>query len=72
MVDGVEGQFEAVGNAELVEDIVEVILYGLLADEELFADFAIAEALRDELRRFPFRGRSAAAFRGAGRLRRIS
>ena len=54
MVDGVEGEFEAVGNAEFVENIVQVILYGLFADEELFADFAVAEALGDQLNDFFF------------------
>ena len=34
-MDCIESQFEAVGNAELVKDVVQVILYGLLADEEL-------------------------------------
>jgi hypothetical protein len=42
MVDGVEGEFETVGDAQFVEDIVEMILYGLLADEELFTDLFIA------------------------------
>lgn len=33
MMDGVEGQLQPIGNAELIEDIVQVILYGLFADE---------------------------------------
>src|ERR1700730_14476049 len=45
----VERQFEAVGNAELVKDVMEVILYGLLANKELFADFLVLKALSDEL-----------------------
>ena len=45
----VEGKFQAVGDAELIENIVQVILHGLLADEKLFADFPVAKALRDEL-----------------------
>ena len=53
-MDGVEGKFQAVGNAELVEDIVQVILYGLFADEELFADFLVAVSLRDQLHDFFF------------------
>jgi hypothetical protein len=53
-MDGVEGKFEAVGNAKFVEDVVQVILYGLLADEEFFADFFVAEALGDELNDFFF------------------
>ena len=54
VVDGVEGQFEAVRDAELIEDIVEVVLYSLLADEELLADFAVAETLSHELDDFLF------------------
>ena len=53
-MDGVEGEFEAVGNAELVEDIVQVVLDGLLGDEKFFADFLVAEALGDELDDFFF------------------
>ena len=52
VVNGVQRQFEAVGDAELVEDVVQVVLNGLLGDEELFADFLVAEALRDELHDF--------------------
>jgi hypothetical protein len=33
VVDGVKRELEAVGNAQLVENIVEVILHRLLADE---------------------------------------
>src|SRR5208282_5677588 len=49
VVNGVEGELETVGHAELIENVVEVILYGLFADEELFANLAIAKALRDQL-----------------------
>ena len=54
VVDGVEGQFQAVGNAQFIEDVVQVILHGLFADEELFADFLVAVALRDKLDDFLF------------------
>jgi hypothetical protein len=47
MMDGVQGQFQAVGDAELVEDVVQVVLDGLFGDEEFFADFLVAEALGD-------------------------
>ena len=53
-MDGVEGEFEAVGDAELVEDVVEMILDGLLGDEKLFADFFVAKALGNELNDFFF------------------
>ena len=51
-MDCIESQFEAVGDAEPVKDVVQVILYGLLADEELFADFFVVKALGDELNNF--------------------
>ena len=52
MVNGVQRQFEAVGDAELVEDVMQMVFDGLFGDEELFADFLVAEALRDELHDF--------------------
>jgi hypothetical protein len=38
----VHGQFDAILNAELVEDIVEVTFDGLLADEQLLPDVRVA------------------------------
>jgi hypothetical protein len=52
VVDGVQRQLEAVGHAELVKDIVQMVLDRLLGDEKLFADFLVAKALRDELHNF--------------------
>jgi len=52
VVNGVQRQLEAVGDAELVEDVVQMVFDGLFGDEELFADFLVAEALRDELHDF--------------------
>jgi hypothetical protein len=49
VVDGEQGQFEAIGDTELLEDVVEVVLDGLLADEELFGHLFIAIALGHEL-----------------------
>jgi hypothetical protein len=43
MVDGVEREFETVGNSEFVEDVVEVV-DGLLGDEKFLADFLVTEA----------------------------
>src|SRR6266446_2337769 len=54
VVDGVQREFKAVGDAELVENIVEMVLDGLLGDEKFFADFLVAETLRDELHDFFF------------------
>src|SRR6267142_2573083 len=54
MVDGVQREFEAVGDAELVENIVEMVLDGLFGDEKFFADFLVAESLGDELHNFFF------------------
>src|ERR1700731_1162203 len=52
VVDGVESQLEAVGDAELVKNVVEMVLNGLFGDEKFFADFLVAKALRDELHDF--------------------
>ena len=49
MVDCIEREFEAVGDAEFVKNVVEMILHGLLADEESYADFLVSKALGDEL-----------------------
>jgi len=49
MVDGVEGEFEAVGDPEFVKDVMEMVLDGLLGDKKFFADFFVAETLSDEL-----------------------
>src|SRR5579863_3034719 len=54
MMDGVESEFKAIGDAKLVEDIVEVIFYGLHADEKFFADFLVTETLRHKLNDFFF------------------
>ena len=45
----VQREFEPVGNAEFVEDIVQVIFYSLLADEKFFADFLVAISLSHQL-----------------------
>src|SRR5579863_8577012 len=52
--DDVKSELEAVRNAEFVEDVVQVIFYGLLGDKKLFTDLFVAEALRDELNDFLF------------------
>ena len=54
VVNRVQREFEAVGDAELVEDVVQVVFDGLLGDEKFFADFFVAEALGDELDDFFF------------------
>ena len=51
-MDCIERQFEAVGNADLVKDVAQVIFYGVLADEKLFADFFVLKALSDKLNDF--------------------
>src|SRR5207237_3264015 len=48
LVDGVERQLQPVGNAQLVEDVVKVVLHRLLADEHLLGHFLILESLRDQ------------------------
>ena len=49
LVDGEKSQLQAVGNAELVKDVVQVVLDGLLADEHALGDFLVFEALRNQL-----------------------
>lgn len=71
MVDRVEGQFEAVGDAKLIEDVMKMILDGLLGDEKFFADFFVAETLSDKLNDFLFavaEQRLFAARAGLGRF----
>src|SRR5258707_15598189 len=54
MVDGVEGKLQTIGDSEFIEDVVQVILYGLFADEEFFAYLLVAVALRYQLDDFFF------------------
>ena len=54
MVNGVQREFEAVRNAELIENVVKMIFYGLLTDEKFFADFLVTISLRDQLYNFLF------------------
>src|SRR3981189_1657652 len=71
VVNRVEGEFEAVRDTELIEDVVQVILDGLLRDEEFFSDFLVAETLGDELNDFFFavaEKRLFAARAGLGRF----
>ena len=42
----VQREFQPVGNAELVEDVVKMVLNRLLADEHLLSHFAVLVALR--------------------------
>jgi hypothetical protein len=49
VVNCIERQFESVGDTEFIKNVVEMILHGLLADEESYADFLVAKALGDEL-----------------------
>lgn len=46
MMNGVKSQFEAVRDAELVENIVKMVLDSLLRDEKFFSNFLVAETLR--------------------------
>ena len=53
-MDGVERQFQPVGNAQLVEDVVQMVLHRLLADEHLLGHFLVLEALRHQRHDLPF------------------
>src|SRR5271156_6287438 len=52
MMNREEGQFQPVGYSEFVENVVQMILHRLLADKELFANLAVAKALRHQLHDF--------------------
>src|SRR5579875_3230034 len=45
VVNGVESQLEPVGNAQLVEDVVQMILHGLFRDEHLLSNLLVLVAL---------------------------
>src|SRR5258708_4136631 len=51
-MNGIQRQFEAVGDAELIKDVVQMVFDGLFGDEELFADFLVAKTLSDKLHDF--------------------
>ena len=71
MVNRVQSKFQTVGNSEFVKYVMQMILDGLLADEQLFADFAISKTLRHKLHDFFFavaQKRLFAALTGLGRL----
>jgi hypothetical protein len=61
MVNGVEGKLKPVGHAKFVEDVVQVILDRLLADQHLLGHLPVLEALGDEVDDFAL----APAERGA-------
>src|SRR2546426_12444533 len=54
VVNGVKGEFEAVGDTELFEDVIEIVFDGLLCVEKFFVHFLIALALGRELEYFFF------------------
>ncbi len=47
-MNGVKGEFEPIGNTELIKDVVQVVLYSLLRDEHLLGNFLILVALSDQ------------------------
>ena len=44
-MNGVKGEFQTIGNAELIENVMEMVLYGLLSDEHLLGNFFVLVAL---------------------------
>ena len=66
-------QFAARGDAELLEDLAQVVLHGSAADEQLGGDVGVAGTAADKSRRSATPGGSAARFRrgsAGGRFRR--
>src|SRR3970040_105629 len=80
VLKSVEGQFQAVGDAELVEDGRQVVLDGLFADEQLLRDVPVLVALHYQFDDFHLARRKLAlavalAFRcqaSKGRQNRLS
>src|SRR5262249_11891950 len=70
MVHGVQSEFKPVGEAELVEDVTQMVLYGLLANKEFFTNFFVAEALGDMLDYFHFAVAEKRLFAGPPGFRR--
>jgi hypothetical protein len=48
VVDGVEDEFDAGGDAEFVEDVEEIFFYGMFAEVEFAGGFAVTESSGDE------------------------
>ena len=48
LVDRVKREFQPVRHAELVEDVVQMVLHRLLADEHLLGHLPVLVALRDQ------------------------
>src|SRR6202012_1263738 len=48
MIDGEQRQFKAIGNAELVEDIADMVLDGLFADGTALGDIGIGVSGYDQ------------------------
>src|SRR5438128_242674 len=44
MIDGEQGQFKTIGNADLIKDVSQMVFHGLLADGEFLCNFAIRKA----------------------------
>src|SRR5690348_8506422 len=57
MVHGEQGQFQAVGHAQLVENISEMVLHCLLGDRELFGNVLIGVPIDDGCDDVKFTGR---------------
>jgi hypothetical protein len=64
--EGVGGGLDAVGEVELVEDVVEVAVDGAFGDAELVGDLAVAEALGDEVEDFLLAGAEGIGGPGLG------
>jgi hypothetical protein len=49
VVNGIKSKFQAVGDSQLVEDIVQMIFERLVANEEFFRDLFVPITLRYQL-----------------------
>src|SRR3989304_3406431 len=59
-VDGVEGQLQPVRDPQFVKNIVEMVFYGLFANEHALRNLAVLDSLKDQTHHLTLPG----AYRG--------
>jgi len=64
-VNGEKREFESIGDADLVVNVAQIILYDLLGGSELIRDLFVLEALNDERDDLEFLGRETIADTGS-------
>ncbi len=54
LAKGIQDEFDPAGHSQLLEDSVDVVPYGMFLDLELLSNFAILQAVGDEMNHFFF------------------